>query len=168
MNLKKLSPRGQAGPWRDNQGKSAVFASLSRSGLGISETAESSHVTPTPCLLGTTVLFGPLSFQLFLGVVFCTERRGQAAPPPDERRGDAPVTPPILGFRTSPREVPGTPVCRPSLWASGSSCSLAYFYKAAGTTHTRKSVCNPLQKLRDSQEGREGSETVQRSGALPP
>ena len=62
-----------------------------------------------------------------------------------------PVTPPILGFRTSPREVPGTPVCRPSLWASGSSCSLA-----AGTTHTCKSVCNPLQKLRDSQEGAGG------------
>lgn len=157
MNLKKLSLRGQEGPWKDNQGKSAVFISLSRPGLGISETAENSHVTPTPmpsqdncCSIWTP--FPPGLPRC--GFLHREERTGTL--PPAVRGEVMPPTPlPVLGCARVPSKClapcsqasPG-PQAPPGLWH--------VFTRLLGQPTPAQGVCSPLQNLGGSQDGAGG------------
>ena len=170
MNLKKLSLRGQEGPWKDNQGKSAVFVSLSRSGLGISETAENSHVTPTPMPSQDNCCSIWMPFLPGLprcGFLHREERTGTLPP---AMRGDVmPPTPlPVLGSARVPRKWLA-PLFSGLPWAPGPSWSLAYFYKAAGTTYSSTGCVQSSPETRGlSGRGRRASRPSKGVGALPP
>ena len=167
MNRKKLSLRGQEGPWKDNQGKSAVFVSLSRSGLGISETTENSQVTPTPmpsqdncCSVWTPFLPGlPRCGFLHRG-------EDRHAPSRHERRGDAPDTPPSLGICTSPQKAAGTPALRPPLGPRPLPVSGAFFQGCWNNLQLHRTRAILPRNSGALSSGPEGFKAVQGSGGI--
>lgn len=147
----KLSPRGQAGPGGDTQRDSARSCEvrqvclLWQPGLGNLEDREGSVYPLPPPLPGTiVVLFGCISFQVFLGVVHL--HRGEERPGAPHEGGGRPAP-----RSWAPHGDAESRLC--PCWLQGCTWSLGTDLQARTTVHTCTGVCHPCWQLRASMEG---------------